>query len=117
VIIATERSKRPNAFSVRREQQGSTPCPFCPGNEDKTPPEIVAYGAPKRAPNHSGWWVRVVPNKYPALEIEGDLHRSGEDLFDRMDGTGAHEVIVETEDHTKLFEELPDERARDVMWA
>lgn len=117
VIIATERSKRPNAFSIRREQQGSTPCPFCPGNEDKTPPEIVAYGAPKRERNKPGWWVRVVPNKYPALQIEGDLHRTGEELFDKMDGTGAHEVIVETEDHAKLFEELPEDRMRDVMWA
>lgn len=117
VIIATERSKRPNAFSVHREQQGSTPCPFCPGNEDKTPPEVMAYGPAKRAANTSGWWVRVVPNKFPALQIEGDLHRTGEDLFDRMDGTGAHEVIVEGEDHSKSLEELPDERVRDVFWA
>lgn len=117
VIIATERSKRPNAFSVRREQQGSTPCPFCPGNEDKTPPEILAYGAPKRGANKPGWWVRVVPNRYPALEIEGDLHRTGEELFDKMDGLGAHEVVVETDDHAKLFEEQDEERMKDVTWA
>jgi UDPglucose--hexose-1-phosphate uridylyltransferase len=117
VIIATERSKRPNAFSVHREQQGSTPCPFCPGNEDKTPPEVLAYGPPKRPANGGGWWVRVIPNKFPALHIEGDLHRTGEDLFDRMDGTGAHEVVIETDDHTKSLEELPEERVRDVLWS
>jgi UDPglucose--hexose-1-phosphate uridylyltransferase len=117
VIIATERSKRPNAFSVRRETQGSTPCPFCPGNEDKTPPEIIAYGPKGRGANQPGWWVRAVPNKYPALQLEGDLHRTGEELFDKMDGLGAHEVIVETNDHSKLLEDLEDDKIRDVLWA
>ena len=116
VIIATERTKRPNAYNVRREPQGSTPCPFCPGNEDKTPNEIMAYGG-KREANKPGWKVRVVPNKYPALAIEGDLHRTGEDLFDRMDGLGAHEIVIETDEHAQSFEDLDDDRARDVARA
>ncbi len=116
VIISTERSKRPNSYtSVHREQQGSAPCPFCPGNEDKTPGELLAYGQPKREANKPGWWLRVVPNKYPVLAIEGDLHRTGEDLFDKMDGLGAHEVVVETDDHSKSLEDLDVDRIRDVM--
>ena len=38
----------------------------------------------------------MVPNKFPALRVEGDLDREGEGLFDRMNGIGAHEVIIET---------------------
>jgi len=117
VIIATERSRRPGGFSLNREPQGTVPCPFCPGNESKTPPEIWAVGQKNRVPNQPGWTTRVVPNKYPALEIEGDLHRSSEDLFAKMDGLGAHEVIVETDDHNRQLEDLDDARAVDVLHA
>ncbi|MBL0057961.1 MAG: galactose-1-phosphate uridylyltransferase [Elusimicrobia bacterium] len=117
VIISTERSRRPGGFSAMRENQGSVPCPFCPGNESKTPPEILAYGGKGRGPNTPGWNLRVIPNKYPALQIEGDLHRSGEDLFDRMDGLGAHEVIVETEDHSRQLEDLDEARVAEVFSA
>ena len=74
-------------------------CPFCPGNEGKTPPEILAYGRNGSGKDTPGWSLRVVPNKFPALGIEGGLDREGEGLFDRMNGVGAHEVIIETPDH------------------
>ena len=117
VIISTERSRRPGGFSVHRETQGSVPCPFCAGNESKTPPEVMALAPRNRAANAPGWWVRVVPNKYPALQIEGDLHRTGEDLFDKMDGLGAHEVVIETEDHSRQLEDLDEGRIQDVIGA
>lgn len=117
VIISTERSRRPGGVPSPRETQGSVPCPFCAGNEDKTPAEIMAFAPKGRPANAPGWWVRVVPNKYPALQIEGDLHRTGEDLFDKMDGLGAHEVIIETEDHSRRLEDLDESRVRDVLWA
>ncbi|HYL10160.1 MAG TPA: hypothetical protein VEU31_05430, partial [Candidatus Acidoferrales bacterium] len=68
VIISTERGKRPTDF-VRESvvSQGKGFCPFCSGNEAKTPPEILAYGRPNGGPNSSGWTIRVVPNKFPAL--------------------------------------------------
>jgi UDPglucose--hexose-1-phosphate uridylyltransferase len=40
-----------------------------------------------------------VPNKFPALGIEGNLSRQAEGMFDKMNGIGAHEVIIETSDH------------------
>lgn len=116
VIISTERARRPNGFPVHRETQGSSPCPFCPGAEEKTPPEIMAYAPADRAINKPGWWVRVVPNKYPVLQIEGQIHRTGEDLYDKMDGMGAHEVIIETPDHAHQMEDLPPEKLQDVLW-
>ena len=49
-----------------------------------------------------GWDMRVVPNKFPALQVEGTLDREGEGMFDRMNGIGAHEVIIETPDHDQI---------------
>jgi len=118
VIISTDRAKRPSDFvreSVKITGKGF--CPFCYGNESKTPPEVLAYGRNGSWPNSPGWRVRVVPNKFPALGIEGDLNREGEGLFDRMNGVGAHEVIVETPDHQSTLATLSERAIEDVLWA
>src|SRR5215510_9310497 len=105
VIIATERSRRPMDFTPPSEEIPNTFCPFCEGHEDKTPPEILALREPGAPPNGPGWSIRVIPNKYPALMIEGNPDRRGIGLYDVMRGIGAHEVIVETPDHAL---EMPD---------
>jgi UDPglucose--hexose-1-phosphate uridylyltransferase len=99
VIIATDRARRPDDF-IRERVAPKDPraCPFCPGNESKTPPEVLAYRT-SGGPNQPGWQLRVVPNKYPALRVEGSLDRQGEGPYDRMNGVGAHEVIVESTNH------------------
>lgn len=99
VIICTERAKRPNDFGVRPASQPVEYCPFCVGNENQTPPEVLSVRSNGSAPNSPGWKVRVVPNKFPALQIEGDLDRRGEGLFDKMNGIGAHEVVIESTNH------------------
>jgi UDPglucose--hexose-1-phosphate uridylyltransferase len=118
VIISTERGKRPSDF-VRESVQitGTGFCPFCSGNESKTPPEVLAYGRNGGGANAPGWSVRVVPNKFPALGIEGDLDRQGEGLFDRMNGVGAHEVIIETPDHQSTLPMLSEKSIESVLWA
>src|SRR5690349_12487253 len=98
VIIATDRGRRPRDFQVEPEDQLLTTCPFCYGNEDKTPGEIFAI-RPCGPPNSPNWRVRVIPNKFPALAIEGELKRKGYGPYDKMNGVGAHEVIIETPDH------------------
>lgn len=101
VIIATERSRRPEDYGLVPESVPDPKfCPFCAGHEDKTPHEILALRPPGSAPNGPGWSVRVIPNKYPALAIEGVLERKGVGLYDRMRGIGAHEVVVESPSHT-----------------
>src|SRR5881628_424898 len=100
VIIAGERGHRPNPFRhYPSAVESGKPCPFCPGHEEMTPPEVLAYRFDEGGPNASGWSTRVVPNRFPALRIEGDLDKSGEGLYDRMRGIGAHEVVIETPDH------------------
>jgi len=64
-----------------------------------------------------GWHLRVVPNKFPALQIEGDLDREGEGIYDRMNGIGAHEVIIESPNHDDILSAMPQERVEDVLWA
>ena len=100
VIIASERSRRPSDFTPANEPlHDARFCPFCPGHEDRTPPEIAAVRPPGSPPNAPGWEARVIPNKYPALTIEGEPERRGIGLYDRMRGIGAHEVVVETPRH------------------
>ncbi len=77
-----------------------TKCPFCEGNESMTRPEILAYSSnPNRRSNTKDWTLRVIPNNKPVLEIEGSLRRRAEGMYDKMDGVGAHEIIVETPEH------------------
>jgi UDPglucose--hexose-1-phosphate uridylyltransferase len=118
VIISTDRGKRPVSF-VRQSvvAQDKTNCPFCYGGEAKTPPEILVYGRNGSEANKPGWAVRVVPNKFPALGIEGELDKEGEGIFDKMNGIGAHEVIVETPDHAATLATLPERAVEDVLWA
>jgi UDPglucose--hexose-1-phosphate uridylyltransferase len=58
----------------------------------------------------------VVPNKFPALGIEGNLDRQAEGMFDKMNGVGAHEVVVETNDHNETLATLPPKKIEDVLW-
>lgn len=118
VIIATDRARRPTDFIRERVQiKGSGFCPFCYGNESKTPPEILAYRSDGSRPNTPGWTLRVVPNKFPALGIEGTLNRQGEGLYDKMNGIGAHEVIIETPEHRTTMAALPAAQIESVLWA
>jgi len=118
VIIATGRKLRPCDYAEAPDASFEDPdrfCPFCPGNESKTPSEIAAVRTDGSAPNTPGWQVRVVPNKYPALRVEGDINKKGLGIFDMMNGIGAHEVIIETPEHTRQMEEFdPDHLERIV---
>lgn len=117
VIIATGRGRRPSDFLRASVQLQGGFCPFCYGNEDKTPPEILCYRSNGGGPNSPGWNLRVVPNKFPALMIEGELNRQGEGLFDKMNGIGAHEVVIETPDHGSTLADLSERAVEDVLWA
>ena len=117
VIISTERGKRPSEFEFTQTPVKEGFCPFCPGNESKTPPEILAYRKDGGARNAPGWHIRVVPNKYPALKVEGDLNREGDGVYDKMNGIGAHEVIIETPDHRESLSTIPAAQFEEVLWA
>ena len=83
VVISPQRIGRPGAEEIGQKAKGKL-CPFCPGNEKETPPEVFRLGSGD--PNKSGWQVRVVPNKFPITDI--------------------HEVIIHSPSHDKDIEEL-----------
>ena len=99
VIIATGRAARPRDFHVPRGKPRDGFCPFCEGNEDRTPPEITAVRPLGSPPNTPGWKVRVVPNKFPALRDEGLLETQRVGVYESVSGFGAHEVIIESAQH------------------
>jgi UDPglucose--hexose-1-phosphate uridylyltransferase len=116
VIIATDRGRRPRDFQLEAPPDTMTSCPFCYGNEDKTPAEVFAL-RPSGEPNSPNWRVRVIPNKYPALRIEGELKTRGYGPYDVMEGIGAHEVIIETPDHAPGMADLSVTQITDVLFA
>lgn len=117
VIISTERGKRPSDFLINEKHKRGGFCPFCPGNEYTTPGEILAYRPGSTRSNEPGWSVRVVPNKFPALQIEGDLNKKGLGMYDFINGIGAHEVIIETPEHEQTLSSISLKHFEDVLWA
>lgn len=116
VIIAADRGRRPNDFLTAEPPTPMTSCPFCYGNEDKAPHEIFAI-RPSGPPDSPNWRVRVIPNKYPVLRVEGELKSWGHGLYDVMNGIGAHEIIIETPDHAKGMADLSPEEITEVLKA
>ena len=118
VIIATDRAKRPHDFA--REKERSTTStgfdPFLEGHESATPSEILAYREAGTHRDQPGWRVRVVPNKFPALQIEGHLSKRGDGIYDLMNGIGAHEVIIECPHYEESMARLTLDNIREVMW-
>ncbi|GAW91592.1 galactose-1-phosphate uridylyltransferase [Calderihabitans maritimus] len=121
VVIATERAKRPSDFVKSGEKETDTKkggfCPFCPGNEKSTPPEVFAFREEGTNPDEEGWSVRVVPNKFAALEPGVAPERHEDSLHETMNGVGAHEVIIETPEHEAAFPELSLEQMVRVVEA
>jgi UDPglucose--hexose-1-phosphate uridylyltransferase len=117
VIISTERRKRPTDFRLESVTSSTADgCPFCEGHEEMTPRELLAHRNGS-APNGPGWSLRVVPNQFPVLRVEGTLDRQGEGLFDKMNGIGAHEVIIESPRHEDTLATLDDEAIERVLQA
>lgn len=116
VIIASERAKRPHDF--KREEEAKSPelpCPYCEGNESKTPPEVFAVRRYQSKPNEAGWSVRVVPSISALLRIEGDLGRRGQGMYDLMNCVGAHEIVIETPKHIANIADLEEEQIVNVI--
>ena len=116
VILASNRVKRPRDFMKKRQKRSLPPyqpsCPFCPGNEYLCPEEILRYPAKEG----SGWRVRVITNKYPALVPQGSPQQSGEaGFFTKMNGVGAHDVIVETPVHNRFIPLMEDQEVEELL--
>lgn len=122
VIVAPERSLRPmglkGAEPAHRTNGEQTICPFCPGQEEYTPHEVIAYREPGTERDGPGWRLRVVPNKFPAVRpIDGAAGHKPGGLFERFPGAGWHEVVIETPEHVSSPAKLSDKQFRDMFRA
>jgi UDPglucose--hexose-1-phosphate uridylyltransferase len=105
---------RPRVADYGDSDQG--PCPFCPGNEHLTPPEIAAYRPAGGAPPRPGWEVRVIPERDPYFLIEEEMVREGIGMFDRVSTRGASEIVVESPDHSMTLETADEGQIERVLW-
>ncbi|MBI4698311.1 MAG: galactose-1-phosphate uridylyltransferase [Nitrospirae bacterium] len=113
VVIATERSRRPDDFRIRASRKTLpdfvATCPFCPGNEAKTPDEIF------RISDGDQWKIRIVPNKFAALHRNIERRRMNEGLKHVVSGFGVHDVIIETPVHNMTTAMLPVEHISEII--
>jgi UDPglucose--hexose-1-phosphate uridylyltransferase len=135
VAITAGRAARPEAFlGDVGTPRGPLGCPFCPGNEHMTPPEVWADRDPGTEPDKPGWHVRVVPNKFPAfagppaevrnnggsgglMEPEAVAPRSIGGLYRSVPTAGVHEVVIHNPDHEATLADLPPTAVARVMAA
>ena len=118
VIIVPGRSARPNEHAVDAPSTPSdSDCPFCEGNESRTPPELAVVAPPNRRPNERGWYVRTIPNRFPtvALEPPGPEPSRGAAGFERRPAFGYHEVVIESPTHAPLLPFLAREQVGRVI--
>jgi len=115
VFVETkENSWVPQDYEVEQHPiKQAAVCQLCPGKEQQTPPEVAAVRSNGSESNTSDWIARVVPNKFPALKIEGNIDKRGEGIYDFSNGVGAHEVLVETPNHNQI--NLADFKIEDII--
>lgn len=114
VLFAPARARRPHDAAVAAAEPGASAstCPFCPGQEAATPGEIVRL----KDEGPAGWSVRVIPNKFPALDpAASDEQVELGRVFHEMGGYGAHEVVIESPDHSRLLADQPREQVERVL--
>lgn len=91
-------------------------CPYCPGAEAVSGPEIAAFRKDGSAPNTPGWMVRVVAERDPYFRIEDELVREGVGMFDMITPRGASELILESPRHDDTLATMDSEQIEDLLW-
>ncbi len=112
VLVATARGMRPKTAEEPAERDTRKVverCPFCRGNEDRTPPEI------KRYPEDGDWQIRIVPNLYPVLGDDRSNASIAFGLQQVIDGYGRHEVVIDNQDHGIALHEMSREHLANLF--
>lgn len=115
VIISKNRSVRPFDHKKNKEEKKEKKieidlnCPFCLGNEKQTPPEIFRTGSKIK------WELRGFNNKYSAVQQKKEFKKEKKNLLEYGNAFGFHEVIVETNNHSKELSELNKEEISELF--
>ncbi|MFO0821081.1 MAG: hypothetical protein U1A77_24260 [Pirellulales bacterium] len=142
ILVPRDRTLRPHDFRLPAAERLPTPCPFCAGREFETPSPLAVYPDEASEP----WRVRVVPNKFPAVEqlsnfshntpasrppldecaLDANPHpalsaslneRNWVAQFAHSSGRGVHEVVIESPRHATRFRDLTVAEASDTVRA
>ena len=102
-----------------RSPLDSADCPFCAGHEDQSPPAVWQAVTPQDQAAGRAWTVRVVPNKFPALQVTGDDDGceplEAPDPYEALRGFGGHEVVIETPRHDHRLADFSASHARLIV--
>jgi UDPglucose--hexose-1-phosphate uridylyltransferase len=115
IAVLNEPKSPPDYGASPSEKEAEDSCALCAGREEETGREIMSIPRDRRSGEASGWWTRVIPNFHPIFQVEGDLGRRGEGMYDRMGSIGANEIIVESPDHSLPPEDLGLEQMARVL--
>ncbi|MGY8767723.1 MAG: galactose-1-phosphate uridylyltransferase [Pirellulales bacterium] len=118
IVIAEGRSERPDQWHQEAAPPSEMVCPFCEGNEQTTPHESCVSRESSSLPDQPGWQVRVVPNRYPSLNLDYQSYTEEDsDFFTTLPANGVQDVVIESPQHLGSFTQLPEENARLTMLA
>lgn len=112
VLIATARGMRPKKAEEKAERDTRAlveTCPFCRGNEDRTPSAIRVF------PGDEDWRIRIVPNLYPVLGDDRTQPNIAFGLQQVIDGYGRHEVVIDNPNHGIALHEMDQDHLSDLF--
>ncbi len=119
VSFASDRALKPSDFPTaqksRTEEKKNGFCPFCEGYEQNTPPEVDSCRPDDTLPNTPGWKIRVIPNKFSAFDPSLELSPRKNGICPVMNGVGVHEVIVETPEHERGWQDYTAEEIYQLL--
>jgi len=118
-VIASQRNKRPSDFRLQEAEAGDEKsCPFCPGNEELTPPASAVYtergvlaDGTERIRN---WKLRVFPNLFAAMVPHPSPPTTE---WIALPGHGHHEVIVDSPEHRDRPADFDQEHMEQLLQA
>jgi UDPglucose--hexose-1-phosphate uridylyltransferase len=107
-VAVLSRPKAPSDYVVSPAADNEVSCILCAGREKETSAEIMSLpgGSESRV-----WATRVIPNFTPVFQVEGELSRRGDGMYDKMNGIGANEIIIESPEHSVR----PEDKGLDQM--
>ncbi len=115
-IEVLSESKEPAEYHFPKEKGlAEKSCVLCSGREAETPHEITSIRKQGTLPNKQGWWVRAIPNFDPLFKVEGNFDRRAAGLYDRMNGIGANEILIESPEHDVKPEDMGVEQMARVL--
>ena len=115
IIVSDDRKNKFSEYITTTTEEEKHICPFCPGNESKSPVEILTVKDSAGGGSGKKWRVRVIPDKFPLLRIEGDLKKRGQGMYDMMNAVGAHEIVIETPDHDADWTKLEIDQLQNIL--